>query len=58
MASAQPIAADIGELHIRLRARHQVRLRALVEKGYRCSPIPTGVVNAVPVDLHVDVGAA
>lgn len=34
------------------------RLRALVEEGYRRSPIPNAVVNAVPMALHIDVGAA
>jgi uncharacterized OsmC-like protein len=48
------------QLHIRI-AAHGIepeRLRLLVEKAYRCSPIPTGVVNAVPVDLRIDVEAA
>jgi uncharacterized OsmC-like protein len=33
------------------------RLRALVEEGCRRSPIPNAVVNAVPMALHIDVGA-
>jgi hypothetical protein len=27
-----------------------------VEESYGCSPISTAVRNAVPVDLHVEVG--
>jgi uncharacterized OsmC-like protein len=34
------------------------RLRTLVENGYRCSPIPNAVRNAVPVALRIDVGDA
>jgi uncharacterized OsmC-like protein len=33
------------------------RLRALVEDGYRCSPVPNAVVNTVPVDLRIDIVA-
>jgi len=31
------------------------RLRALVEDGCRCSPIPNAVERATPIELHVDV---
>jgi len=30
---------------------------ALVEGGYRSSPIPNAVIGAVPVDLRIDVDA-
>ena len=33
------------------------RLRAVVEEGCRRAPIPSAVVNAVPMALHIDVGA-
>jgi hypothetical protein len=32
------------------------RLRALVEAGVRCSPIPNAVQQATPFALHIDVG--
>jgi uncharacterized OsmC-like protein len=47
------------QLHVRIAADgvEPVRLRALVEDGYRCSPIPNAVISAVPVDLRIDVDA-
>ena len=33
------------------------RLRALVEAGCRCSPIPNAVERATPVELRIDVDA-
>ncbi len=47
-------------LHVRIAAHgiEPARLRALVDASYRCSPVPNAVVNAVPVALHVEVGAA
>ena len=33
------------------------RLRALVEAGCRCSPVPNAVERATPVDLRIDVDA-
>ena len=46
------------QLHVRIAAPDVAseRLRSLVEKGYRCSPIPNAVVNVSPVDLYIDVG--
>jgi uncharacterized OsmC-like protein len=46
-------------LHVRIAAEGVApsRLRALVEDGYRCSPIPNAVISAVPVDLRIDVDA-
>jgi hypothetical protein len=48
------------QLHVRICA-HGVspeRLRALVEDGCRCSPVPNAVHHAVPVALRIDVDAA
>jgi uncharacterized OsmC-like protein len=60
-AAGAPVAAgpcDV-QLHVRIAAEgvDPARLRALVEDGYRSSPIPNAVVNAVPVDLRIDIGA-
>jgi hypothetical protein len=33
------------------------RLRALVEAGCRCSPIPNAVERATPLVLHIEVEA-
>jgi len=63
MADAQGEQVHAGprdvQLHIRISAHGiaPARLRALVEDGVRCSPIPHAVVNAVPVALHIDVDA-
>jgi uncharacterized OsmC-like protein len=48
------------EMHVRIRAKGVApeRLRALVEKSHRCSPIPSAVENAVPVKLRIDAEAA
>jgi uncharacterized OsmC-like protein len=47
------------QLHVRIAAAgvDPARLRALVEDGCRCSPIPNAVTSAVPVDLRIDVDA-
>jgi len=44
-------------LHVRIAASNvaRERLRALVDDVYRRSPVPCAVVNAVPVDVVVDV---
>ena len=60
-AAGAPVPAgphDV-QLHVRIAADgvEPARLRALVEEGYRCSPIPSAVVSAVPVELRIDVGA-
>ena len=34
------------------------RLRALVEQGCRCSPIPNAVERTTPIALHIEVDAA
>lgn len=44
-------------VHISAHGIDPARLRTLVEEGYRCSPIPNAVVNAVPVDLRIEVDA-
>jgi len=33
------------------------RLRALVEDGCRCSPIPNAVERATPIALRIDIDA-
>lgn len=45
------------ELLVKIAARtvSPERLRALVEDGYRCSPIPNAVENAVPVALRIEI---
>ena len=47
------------QVHVRISARGvaPARLRALVADGYRCSPIPNAVQNALPVDVRVEVDA-
>jgi uncharacterized OsmC-like protein len=44
-------------LHVHIAARGVApsRLHALVEEGYRCSPIPGAVANALPVDVAIDI---
>lgn len=60
-ADGEPVYA--GPCDVRLLVRisaHGIapeRLRDLVEKSYRCSPIPNAVKNAVPVDFRIDVDA-
>ena len=46
------------QLSVRISAREisADRLRNLVEESYRCSPVPSAVVNALPVDLRIDIG--
>jgi len=58
-ADGAPVYAGPGDvrMHVRIFAPDATpeRLRALVEKAYRCSPIPNAVVNAVSVGLDVEV---
>lgn len=61
-ATGTPVPAgptDV-QLHVRIAADDvdPARLRALVDDGCRCSPIPNAVTSAVPVDVRIDVGAA
>lgn len=60
-AEGEPVHAGPCDVQLLVRiSAHGIvpaRLRALVEDGYRCSPIPNAVVNAVPVDLRIDVDA-
>jgi uncharacterized OsmC-like protein len=51
-----PGAGDV-ELHVRIAATgvSPERLRALVEYGRRCAPIPTATEQGVHVVLHIDV---
>ncbi len=45
------------QLHVRIAADGVApeRLRALVEQGIRCSPIPGAVQQALPLAVHIDV---
>ena len=60
-ADGTPVFAGPSDvrMHVRIFAPDAPpdRLRALVEKACRCSPIPAAVVNALPLDLRVDVAA-
>lgn len=58
-ADGTPVSAAPGDfqLHVRIAADGVApeRLRALVERGVRCSPIPNAVQQALPIALHVDL---
>ncbi|MGZ8260181.1 MAG: OsmC family protein [Caldimonas sp.] len=56
---AVPAAPSDLQLRVRIAATGTPaqRLRALVEDGCRCSPIPNAVEQALPFALHVDVEA-
>lgn len=62
MSNADGERVEAGPCDVKLAVRIAAegvapeRLRALVEESYRCSPIPSAVVNAVPVALRIDVG--
>ncbi|HSE12188.1 MAG TPA: OsmC family protein, partial [Rudaea sp.] len=64
MSDADGRLVPPGPSDLKLRVRicaqgvEPARLRALVEEGCRRSPIPNAVLNAVPMALHIDVGAA
>jgi uncharacterized OsmC-like protein len=57
----EPVAAGPSDvtMSVRIAARGVApeRLRALVEAGCRCSPIPNAVERATPVALRIDVDA-
>ena len=55
-----PATPQDMQLHIKIAAQSLApqKLRALVEEGLRCSPIPCAVQNALPVALHIEVEAA
>lgn len=57
-ADGQVVSASPGDLqlHVRIAADGvaPARLRALVERGVRCSPIPSAVQLALPLALHID----
>jgi uncharacterized OsmC-like protein len=56
--AAVPSGPRDVRLKVRIAARNAApeRLRALVEESYRCSPVPSAVVEAVPVALETVVG--
>ena len=45
------------EIRVRIAARGatEQQLRDLVERSYRCSPVPSAVTEAMPVALHVEI---
>jgi uncharacterized OsmC-like protein len=57
-ARGEPVSAGpLGlELFVRIEARGIPggQLRKLVDESYRCSPMPTALRHAVPVDLSID----
>ena len=61
-ADGEPVSAAPGNLrlHVRIAAPgvEPERLRALVDHGLRCSPIPGAVQVALPLAVHVDIEAA
>ena len=61
-ADGEPVYAGSRDMRMLVRiSAHGVspeRLRALVEKSYRCSPIACAVQDAVSAVLCIDVGAA
>ena len=61
-AEGEPVNAGPSDVQLVVRiGAHGIepaRLRALVEDGYRCSPTPNAVMNAVPVALRIDVEEA
>jgi uncharacterized OsmC-like protein len=63
MADAAGEAICAGPRDVRLEVRlsapgcPEERLHGLVMKSYRCSPIPTAVLNAVPLELCVEICA-
>ena len=57
-SSAARDGATMRRLHVGLAPGvAPERLRALVEAGCRCSPIPNAVERATPVALRIDVDA-
>jgi uncharacterized OsmC-like protein len=59
-ANGEPVYAGPGELQLKVSIAapgvNAERLRALVEAGLRCSPIPNAVQHATPFALHIDIG--
>lgn len=47
------------QMHVKISAHgvSEQRLRELIEKSYRSSPIACALLNAVPVTLRIEVGA-
>jgi uncharacterized OsmC-like protein len=60
-ANGQVVSAKPGDVQLLVRVAAKrvpvARLRALVEEGLRCSPIPSAIREAVPIALHVEVEA-
>jgi uncharacterized OsmC-like protein len=60
-AAGDPFSPGPGQLQLRVRIEAPGvpagRLRALVESGCRCSPVPNTVQQATPVEIVVEVAA-
>jgi len=60
-AAGAPVSAAPQDLQVLVRiGAHGVaaaQLRALVEEGYRCSPVPSAVRSASPPGLQIDINA-
>ena len=59
-AAGDQVCAGPRDFHlvVKIDARDvsEDRLRSLVERSLRCSPVPRAVENAVPVTLRIDIG--
>lgn len=64
LADASGAVVGAGPFDMQLQVRiaapgvDAARLRALVERGCRCSPIPNAVTHATPLEVLVEVGSA
>ena len=60
-ADGEPVFAGPSDMRLRVRIAapgvEPARLRSLVARGCRCSPIPNAVAHATPVDVQVEIGA-
>jgi len=54
------VPAGPREVHLRIRVAADgvapERLRAIVERACGCSPIPSAVADATPLDVQIDIG--
>jgi uncharacterized OsmC-like protein len=57
VVSAGPSDVQL-RVHIAADGVSEERLRALVEEGYRCSPVPRALTDAVSIAIHIEVGAS
>jgi uncharacterized OsmC-like protein len=58
-ADGTPVGAGPHDVHLHVTIAAQgvsaERLRALVEEGHRCSPVPCAIQDETPVGLHIEV---